>query len=236
MRSGISSPSQQNARLLVLLMMLGCVLVAASCAATGQQDRVAEGGRRLQRGRELRQAGDLQGARREFERATEILPDSDNAFYMLAITYDDLGETEKAARAFQKSIALNPNRAVAHSGYGEVLRKLNDKQGALREHSEALRLNDGQGNIAPFLIALGDAQELNGDVTGARLSFEKATTVEAEPKVKAVAFLRLGYLLADAGEVDKAVESLRRGLDLDPTDAYARQRLAELEAKSRSSK
>jgi tetratricopeptide (TPR) repeat protein len=174
----------------------------------------------------------LSGARREFEQAARLLPDSANVFYMLAITLDELGETEAARPAFEKSLALNPKDAAARSGYGEVLYKLNDKQGALREQLEANRLKPDD---ARYLIALGHAQENAGEVEAARKSFERAAELDSAPAVKATAYMRLGYLLAGLGETGKAVEALRRGVALDPDDEYANRKLRELEAADRRS-
>jgi tetratricopeptide (TPR) repeat protein len=208
---------------LCLLLAVVCGGGAASCARA----QSTEGERHFQRGRELRQAGDLRGAKGEFEQATRALPESDNAFYLLALTLADLGEWQASAEMYRRAIALNPARAVARHGYGNVLLSLGDHEGNLREQTEAVRL---EPSSAAFLIALGDAQEESGDKEGARASFEKAAALDSEPKVRATAHMRLGYLLAAEGATARAVEALRRGVELDPGDEYANRRLKELEA------
>lgn len=223
MRSGTDERRPCPARVVALCLLLAVLCgVAASCAKA----QTAEGERHFQRGRELRQAGDLRGAKEEFRKAAEALPDSDNAFYLLALTLDDLGEWQESAQVFRKAIALNPTRGVAHHGYGNVLRRLGDAAGNLREQAEAVRLEPA--NLA-FLVALGSAQEESNDADGARASFEKAAGLDGEPKVRATAYMRLGYLLAGQGAREQAVAALRRGVELDPGDVYANSKLKELE-------
>jgi len=209
-----------SARLALLAAL--CCCLAAACGG-GRQE---EGTRHFEKGRELRRAGDLAGARTEFERAAELIPDSDNAHYLLGLTLDDLGEQEAAGKALRRALELNPTRAVTHHSYGNVLRRLGDNAGDLREQTEAVRL---EPDNVPFLVALGSAQEQAGDQAAAQTSFEHAAALDSAPRVRATAYMRLGYLLAARGEYAKASDALRRGLELDPTDDYARQKLKEVD-------
>lgn len=205
------------------LLVAVCCLAAACGNARRQQEA---GARHFERGRELRRNGDLAGARREFERAAALIPDSDNTHYLLGLTLDELGEHQGAAHALARAVELNPGRAVAHHGYGNALRRLGDRAGDLREQAEAVRL---EPDNPAFLIALGAALEASGDPTNARTNYERAADLDAEPRVRATALVRLGYLLAVQGEYAGASEALHRGLELDPADGYARQKLKEVE-------
>ena len=216
MRSG-------TARLGALLAAFCCCLAAACGGARAQHE---DGVRHFERGRELRRAGDLDGARREFEQAVEIIPDSDNAHYLLGLTLDELGEHVEAVRVLARAVELNPTRAAARHAYGNALGRLGERSGDLREQLEAVRL---EPDNPAYLIALGAALENAGDKASARASFERAAGLDSEPRVKATALMRLGYLLAAQGEYAKASEALRRGLELDPTDEYARRKLKEVE-------
>lgn len=233
MRSGISSTSsnKNKARGVTYTLLALFLLFSGSCAQAQQVGSVSQAQAHLERGNELKRAGELRAARSEYEAAARLAPESANVRYMLATTLDDLGELQAARQQFERAVALNPNDAFVRSGYGVVLDKLGDKQGSLREQQEANRLKPKD---AVFLVALGHAQEQAGEIEPARRSFEQATQLDADSEVHATAYFRLGYNFADQGEPQKAIEALRRGVEIDPSDEYARKRLMELESKHQS--
>ena len=50
----------------------------------------------------------------------------------LGDAYAHVGETEKSIDAYARSLALNPDVAGVHMGYGHVLKTAGDQAGALR--------------------------------------------------------------------------------------------------------
>jgi DNA-binding SARP family transcriptional activator/Tfp pilus assembly protein PilF len=88
----------------------------------------------------------------------------------LAAPYAALGmeltwerDFESAARAFQKSISLDPKYATAHQWYGILLRILGDIPGSVRETGRAAELDplslQIQNNYATFLANAGKRDE-----------------------------------------------------------------------------
>ena len=67
-------------------------------------------------------------------------PNDADAHYMLAFTYDRLGQFEKAIKPWKELIRLRPANAKAHYGLGNAYENLGRNNEAVAEYKEALRI------------------------------------------------------------------------------------------------
>jgi tetratricopeptide (TPR) repeat protein len=83
---------------------------------------------------------DYRQAAREFKRGAEIDPDNSFLWANLAAAHIKLSEMDEAQSACQKAIALDSQNWLAHYNLGALNANRGDKDSAIRELSEALRL------------------------------------------------------------------------------------------------
>jgi len=69
--------------------------------------------------------GAIKRARKEFLKVTNLTPSNANAHYYLALTQNQLGETECAKESVYQSIKLDPSNTEAQSFYNKLLNKDN---------------------------------------------------------------------------------------------------------------
>jgi Flp pilus assembly protein TadD len=82
-------------------------------------------------------------------RGLEFLPDASRGHYDLGRTYYSLNRFQEAESHARKAVALEPNFPDAHILLGNVLLRLRDGPGALKEFQEYLRLAPNGSLVAP---------------------------------------------------------------------------------------
>lgn len=88
----------------------------------------------------LRQRGDVNGAIKKIENATEIDPDNAQAWCILGGIYNEIG-SEAAAQHYEKAIKLNPRYYLAYRGLGNYYLKKHEYSLAERAYTEAIHIN-----------------------------------------------------------------------------------------------
>merc|ERR1712086_1186120 len=78
----------------------------------------------------LEQAGDLQGARKNFRRAVQLEPMDAEAHNSLGAVLQYGGDAKEAASSFKTALRLRPKYAEAHYNLGLALVSLGDEKGA----------------------------------------------------------------------------------------------------------
>ncbi len=211
------------------------------------------------RGNLLTRADRLDEARSAFERAAELDPDSAEAVAGFATLEGRAGNLTKAVELFDRAAELDPNtpqfsysaaqltlqqgkRDEAEVRLREVVRSFpgeadprNDLAWILSEKGEdldvALSLAEDASRIKPtagILDTLGWVQLKRGDAAAAVATFERA--LEKEPDSASIQY-RLGTALSQAGQVERARETLRTALQAGafPEAEAAKNQLAQLE-------
>lgn len=107
-------------RLLTLALLLGLAVVPLSADARGDARKQVEFGINVA------QLGLWREAIYRWERATEIDPTYAAAHNNLAIAYEHEGEMDKARKAYEKAVELEPNNASIKQNY-ELFREINDR-------------------------------------------------------------------------------------------------------------
>ncbi len=82
----------------------------------------------VQFGIDVAQRGLWREAIYRWEKAVELDPTYAAAFNNLAIAYEHEGQLEKARKAYEKALALEPNNAQIRQNY-ELFKEINDRSG-----------------------------------------------------------------------------------------------------------
>jgi TolB-like protein/Tfp pilus assembly protein PilF len=171
-----------------------------------------------------------------YERATQLTPDNPSAFSNLGGAHLQMGDFEKAAAAFARSLALEPRRA-SYSNIGTVRYYLGQYDEAAELYRKAIELAPADhrlwGNLA-------DAQLFGTHPDEATQSYRRALELaEGELAVNpkhAVNQAQAAYYAARLGEKDRARRSIAAAL-AEGEDEYQAQyyvALAELRLGDRS--
>ena len=107
-------------RLVTILLLLGAT--AAPLAADARSDAKKQ----VEFGISVAQRGLWREAIYRWEKATEIDPTYAAAFNDLAIAYEHEGQLDKARKAYERALELDPNNAQVRQNY-ELFKEINDR-------------------------------------------------------------------------------------------------------------
>ena len=108
-----------------LLVPLAIVAFASPSFADARKDARAQ----VEFGINVAQRGLWREAIYRWEKAAEIDPTYAAAFNDLAIAYEHEGQLEKARKAYEKALELDPNNAQVRQNY-ELFKEINDRTGS----------------------------------------------------------------------------------------------------------
>ena len=133
----------------------------------------------------------------------------------------DTGQFEQAEASYRREIELTPQHYGPHHQLGVVLSRTARHAGAIEQFKRAISLNPRSGasyfSLGESYIELDDASDEN--LALARSNFEKA--VEVEPQVSGFHY-SLGSSYWRGAELERALASFDRAIELDPNNAKAR--------------
>ena len=107
---------------LTLLVACAAAMVASPSFADARSDAKAQ----VEFGINVAQRGLWREAIFRWERATELDPTYAAAFNDLAIAYEHEGQLDKARKAYEKALELDPNNAQVRQNY-ELFKEINDR-------------------------------------------------------------------------------------------------------------
>ncbi len=173
----------------------------------------------LERGISFQQAGRLEDAIAEHEKALQIDPDYVLAHANLIILYGKTGQPSKAEEHFRAAVRLNPNFADSYYNYGVLL--FNE-----RRYAEAEEMFRKAVEVNPYhsqaLHNLGVMRERQGRLDEALEFYAKA--VERQPNYP-LAHFNIGKILANQKKYDEAIRHFLQALNPEdentPTYLYA---------------
>lgn len=161
----------------------------------------------LERGVGLEQAGRLDDAIAETERALELDPKLVMAHANLIILYGRAGDLKKAEEHYQAAVKLNPNQfADAPYNYGLVLMKEGKLGEAEKAFRKALEINP---SFADAHNNLGFVLERQGKLAEAIVEYKKA--VEERPDFRQAHF-NLGRVLVNRQQYQEGIRELQQTL------------------------
>jgi len=111
-------------------------VVAAVAAPTsaGAADVRGEAKSQVEFGINVAQKGLWREAIYRWEKATEIDPTYAAAFNDLAIAYEHEGQLDKARKAYEKALQLEPNNTQIQQNF-ELFKEINDRAGSSKDKS-----------------------------------------------------------------------------------------------------
>src|SRR4029077_18776632 len=115
-------------------------LFAQSRTAPDKSDASARATAATNEGLAALQSGDYPTARKQFETAIRLNPDSPEAHNYLGWVLYATVEIKPAIAEFETAIRLEPSLAEAHVNLSAALAQANDPPGATREAREAIAL------------------------------------------------------------------------------------------------
>lgn len=171
--------------------------------------------------------GRLEEAREEFKRALDKNPSYTEAALNLAVTYNDLGEYDKAHAVYRNALvrdARGPNEvdgfakgkiANLHAELAQAYLDIGMPNEAVQEYRDAIRLCP---QFADLRVKLANVYRQMNDLPASRYELEEALRVKPQFNPARVA---MGVLLLVSGQRQRALEQWEEVLKLEPENKTA---------------
>ncbi len=180
-------------------------------------------------GAAYREAGDLPGAVRMFQRALTISPDDLRFLLPLAETYHRNGQISEAIHAYQKALDIDPQAPMEIYGQlSEAYADAGNMQEAIRTLRQALTIDPTH---ALTHSRLGSHLYTARQLTQAAEHFERAIELEPNSLAARNSWYELGLIRYEQGRSADSKQAFESALRIDPSfkeAKEARQRLEEL--------
>jgi tetratricopeptide (TPR) repeat protein len=151
----------------------------------------------------LHELAQFDAALASYRRALLISPDYAEAYYNMGITLQELGQPDLAVASYQRALEIKPDFAESHYNLGNALQELGKLDEAVASYRRALEIKP-------------DFAEMYSNVSA------KCTLYPHET----IAYITLGNVLLDAGNLSAAEKYFNFALRLDAEQAQAHQGLA----------
>jgi tetratricopeptide (TPR) repeat protein len=161
-------------------------------------------------------------ALRFWKQALEKNPGLIETHVNMGVVHEKMGQKKKAIAAYKKALELDKTNAMAHYNLGVIYAKEKDFPKAIGEWETAQKLDKKDEN---FLNSLAWAYEKTGKRKLALAKLDQS--IKLSPYDSKVHFSS-GRIKFDMGDIDDAIDSLKKAVQLDPSfgDAYYRLGLA----------
>jgi len=204
----------------------------------------------------LNERGKKEEAKREYDAALEIEPNSPEVLNSLGVWQIENGRPEEGISSFTAALNAYPNYAYASFNLGNALLAKNNIDGAIRAYQDALRVDpdyaDANGNLAVALSRAGrldeavryykEALRLKPNDAGMHNNFgvtlaQQGRWDEAIQQYRAAlrlnqaslqTYVNLAKILESAGRRDEAISELKEALRVRPDYAEAQAMLRQL--------
>jgi tetratricopeptide (TPR) repeat protein len=147
-------------------------------------------------------------------------------FHLLGLAQLRLGQLSASRANLSQAVELAPENALAWNSFAEVWRKAGELTNAINCCRRALAL---QPDLAAAWNNLGLSLAAGRDFSSAAQAFERAANCQGGRH--ASAWMHLGGVLLETGQIERAIESLQTALRLDSRLLTARLHLAEADAR-----
>ncbi len=178
--------------------------------------------KKLQQAISLHAQGDVLQAAALFRRVLKLEPANAVALHGLGMIAAELGEFAESVRVLGRLVGMHPGDAALRNNYANALRASGDREAALGQYAEAIRL---QPDYARAWSNRGAVFNEIGRNEDALASFEEA--LRHEPGSADVLYNRAN-VLHDLGRPHAALESYAQALHLEPEHAAAWRNQGEL--------
>ncbi|MFN9615001.1 MAG: tetratricopeptide repeat protein, partial [Dolichospermum sp.] len=160
------------------------------------------------------ESNQLDKALAAINQAIQLQPNNPNLYNQKYVVLSDLKRYKEAAAAINKAIELSP-RAAFYLNRGNVRYQLGDKQGAIDDYTQAIKINP---NLAQAYYNRGIVRDDLGDKPGAIDDYNLA--IKFNPNL-AQAYNNRGNVRYDLGDNQGAIDDYNLVIKIDPNDAHA---------------
>jgi serine/threonine-protein kinase len=169
----------------------------------------------LNRGNAYRDAGEVDAAIGDLQRAVAIAPQYARAHGGLGTALAEKGDLNGAGAAYRRALELDPKHATAHSSLGVVLERQGQRDEAIACYRRAIR---HRPDYAGAYLNLGLALAEKGQHDKAVRAFREAVKHQRD---YAEAYQGLGRSLQKKGALDGAIAAYRKAVKHQPGLATA---------------
>lgn len=187
-----------------------------------QDERLAAFGHYV-KGRLLSRKGDLKGAEQAYRKSLEIEPSAIESLNFLSYNLARQQRVADARTFLEQHLKTWPDHSHAAERLGELLAST-DRAQAMQFYQQQIDKREGREQL-PFLMGLGQVQQVEGQTDAALQSFRQGA--EVAPDHAGVAVV-LASLLQSRGNYDEAVRYYQQALRVDPDQLIAANNLANL--------
>ena len=136
-------------------------------------------------------------------------PHSADIHFLRGRVFTKLARLNEAEVAYRTVLSLNPNYQGAWFNMGTNSIRQDDLPAAIAHYKSEMLLYPS----ARTMVQIGRAYADLGKIDSATFAYEDAIKTDSN---NAAAYMRLGHLYKDRGDITKAIEYATIGLDLDP--------------------
>ncbi len=189
---------------LLLLALFGCESVGTASTVPPDKQKALDA--HLRAGFEYMKLDNRDGARRHFEKALSIAPESPEANNGMAVLFQLNGEADLAEQRFKKALQRKPDFTQAQYNYGMFLFTQSRFQDAYEQFEKVVK--DLSYDRRAFSLAiLGQLAQKLDKPEKARSSYEHALNIDS---TLPLALINLAELHFDQGDYAKANNYLKR--------------------------
>lgn len=159
--------------------------------------------------------GEVDEARRQFEKAIALDPNYADALLALGDVYRMKGQVADAEHVVKRALRVDPNSVGALAQLAELQRDQGRLEEAIRLFGEALAIDDSR----PFLyLGYGDVLQRAGKFGAAEKAFR--SVLELDPDSFKARY-NLGVTYGNSGRIDEAIRMYEEALETEPGNPEA---------------
>lgn len=185
----------------------------------GDHDVAAVAVASFNKGQELHEKGDLDGAVKAYSEAIKLIPEFPEAEFQLATAYRQLGKNDLAERSFRRAVELREDWSLALAGLGAFLvdkDKLTEAEPLLKKSIELDEQN------FPAFSALAELKiRANASPAELRGLLSKIKILSSKAKPPVSIWTARGSLERALGDTKSAKQSFARTLEAEPANRFA---------------
>ena len=169
----------------------------------------------FQKGNDYIKNGQFDKAVAEFEAVLKADPERISALTNLGVAYYNVGRLDEAIAQYQKALEIGPDDADIHSNMAAAYVQKNDLVQGMAEYQKAIKINPelSQAHFGLAVVYLQQGQ--NDQASEELLKFQKYDD-GMDPIATAQAYVYLGAIYLDEGELEKALVEYQKALQADP--------------------
>ena len=153
--------------------------------------------------------GDLRTSISYYDKAIELDPFYDRAYYYASILYDEIGNSEKALEYLEKCIELDPSDYIAYNDIGSIYENKKEYGKALEYLEKSIEIND---EYSLSLFNLGVVYNGLGNIEKALEFYYNALEYSTNQYI----YLNISAIYIEQKEFDKSIVILTEGIEYNP--------------------